>query len=56
MSSSVILVVFLLSLFCCHLVSVVPVFTCVLSCCLEAMPHCSLRDQRDFEEFDEFVV
>ena len=33
----------------------VPVFTCVLSCCLEVMPHLSLRDQRDFEEFDEFV-
>ena len=55
MSSSVILVAFLLSLFCCHHVSVVPVFTCPLSGCLEAMPHCSLRDQRDFEEFDEFV-
>ncbi len=55
MSSSVILVAFLLSLFCCHRVSVVPVFTCVVSCCLEFMPHLSLRDQRDFEEFDEFV-
>ena len=30
-------------------------FTCVLSGCLEAMPHCSLLDRRDFEEFDEFV-
>ncbi len=30
-------------------------FTCVLACCLEAMPHLSLRDQRHFEEFDEFV-
>ena len=56
MSSSVsFLVAFLLSLFCCHHVSVVPVFTGVLVCFLEAMPHLSLRDQRDFEEFDEFV-
>ena len=55
MSSSVILVAFLLSLFCCHRVSVVPVFTCVLSCCLEVMPHLYRREQRDFEEFDEFV-
>ena len=32
--------------------------SCVHLCpfgCLEAMPHCSLRDRRDFEEFDEFV-
>ena len=34
---------------------VVRVVTFVLFGCLEVMPHLSLRDQRDFEEFDEFV-